>query len=192
MKYNLSQFFILLISLFCFSASAQAADQYSFDPEHSYVEWNINHLGFSTQTGKWFVEGSLLLDPDKAENSQVKISIKVASMVTGIDELNKHLSSALFFDTAQFSLASFVSTKVKLTGKNTALVDGLLTLHGISKPITLKVTLNKLAPNLLSNKMTAGFTATTQLKRSDFGITAFLPEVGDEVGITIGAEANKI
>lgn len=89
----------------------------------------------------------------------------------------------------KYPTAQFVSDKVELTGKNTAKVTGMLTVRGISKPVTLDVTMNKAGKNPVTDRMTVGFTATTTLKRSDFGLKAFLPDLGDDVTIEIGAEA---
>ena len=151
--------------------------------------WHINHLGFSTQTGKWYAHGTLALDKEKPANDKVNVTINIADLVTGIAELNKHLEGKLFFDAAQFPVATFVSDKVNVTGKDTAKVHGILTIHGVSKPVTLNVKLNKVGMSVVTNKMTAGFSATTKIKRSDFGINEFLPDLGDEVKLDIEVEA---
>ena len=176
----------LLISL---STSIQAAETLVIDNQHSYVLWSINHLGFSTQTGKWFVNGTVVLDEANPQNSKVDVTVKIADLITGIPELDKHLKSKLFFDAEHFSTAIFVSDKVDVISKNSAKVHGNLTLHNVTKPITLDVTLKKAGVNPVTKRMTAGFEATTTLKRSDFGINAYLPDLGDEVKIEIGAEA---
>ncbi len=73
-----------------------AAETLTLDPEHSYILWQISHLGFSTQAGKWYVNGTVTLDKDKPENSKVNATIKLADIVTGIPELDKHLKGKLF------------------------------------------------------------------------------------------------
>ncbi|WED43583.1 YceI family protein [Legionella cardiaca] len=168
-----------------------AAETLTLDNEHSYVLWHVKHLGFSTQSGKWYVNGTLILDKDKPENSQVKATVNVADLITGIPELDKHLKAKLFFDAARFPTATFVSNKVDVLSKNSAKVHGTLTLRGVSKPVTLDVVFNKAGKNPVNERMTAGFSATTTIKRSDFGLNAFLPNVGDEVKIEIEAEAYK-
>lgn len=189
---NLVRFFMafLLILPASFSLHA-AAETLTLDPQHTYILWQIKHLGFSTQAGKWYAYGTVTLDQEKPENSKVNATIKVADVVTGIPELDKHLKGRLFFDVARFPTATFVSDKVDVINKTSAKVHGMLTLHGVSKPITLDVTLNKVGKNPINDKMTVGFTATTELKRSDFGLRTLLPDVGDEVKIEIGAEAYK-
>lgn len=183
----------LIISL-CFSLScvANAAETYTIDPSHSYVLWHISHFDFSHPSGKWMVaEGKLILDKEKPQNSKVNVLIHVNDMITGIPELDKHLKSPSFFDIQKFPQATFVSDKVNLTGKDSADVHGILTVHGISKPIILNIALNKMGISPITNKETVGFTGTTNLKRSDFGITSYLPGLGDQVQINIEAEAYK-
>ncbi|KTC93510.1 YceI family protein [Fluoribacter dumoffii] len=179
-----------LLLAFTFSVPTYSApENYTLDKNHTYVLWSIDHLGFSTQYGKWYGTGQLILDKDNPSQSKVNVKIDVADMITGIPELDKHLKSKLFFDTAQFPTATFVSNKVTPKGDNKATVEGTLTLHGVSKPVVLDVTLNKEGMSPISNKMSVGFTATTSINRSDFGINAFLPSVSDKVNLSIGAEA---
>jgi polyisoprenoid-binding protein YceI len=177
------------ISIFLFSFSAQASEKYTLDPQHTAVVWNISHLGFSTPSGKFMAGGTLELDEAKPQNSKVNVVIQMAGLVTGLEELDKHLKGKLFFDTTQFPTATFVSDKVVMGNKKTAKIYGILTLHGVSKPITLDVTFNKTGVNPINNKKTVGFSATAQLKRSDFEINTLLPDVGDEVKLNIQAEA---
>ncbi len=189
---NLFRVFFLFASLFPFSIVINAAPiNYTLDPNHTYVLWHINHFGFSNPSGKWMAAGNLVLDKDNPQNSQVKATIDLNNLATGVAELDKHLKEKLFFDVTQFPTASFVSNSVDVTSKTTAKVHGTLTLHGISKPVTLNVTFNKAAANPITNKDSVGFSATTTLKRSDFGITTLLPGVSDEVKINIEAEAYK-
>jgi len=172
------------------SGTAHATDTYTLDSNHTNIVWNINHFGFSNPSGKFTkAEGTLVLDEAAPANSHVEVTLSPADLVTGIEKLDEHLKSKDFFDVAQFPTASFVSTKVNVTGKDTAKVEGTLTVHGVSKPVTLDVHLNKIGTNMM-NKKTAGFSATTTLKRSDFGISTYLPGLGDEVKISIESEAN--
>jgi polyisoprenoid-binding protein YceI len=185
---------LTLASLLCFAASAPtqaASETYILDPGHTYVLWHVNHFGFSNLSGKWMAKGTLTLDKDDPAKSKVDAIIKVGDIVTGIPELDKHLKQAMFFDVAQYPIATFISNKVTVMPDNTAKVDGILTVHGISKPIILNVKLNKNDVNPINNKMSAGFSASAMIKRSDFGIKGVLPGVADEVNIEIEAEAQK-
>ncbi|HAU1320637.1 TPA: YceI family protein [Legionella pneumophila] len=190
MKRNYRHFIFAILAVFAFSTDIYAEPQtLTLDNQHTYVLWKVKHLGFSTQAGKWYANGQLVLDKDNPQQSKVNVIIKIDDIVTGIPELDKHLKGKLFFDTKQFPTATFVSDKVEVTGKNKAKVYGMLTLHGVTKPIILDVLFNKAGINLLNDRETAGFSATTSLKRSDYGIKALIPEVGDDVEIEIEAEA---
>ncbi len=180
--------FILILGFFA-SFNIYAATQYTLDPTHTAVLWHINHFGFSNPSGKWMAEGTLTIDSAKPQNSQVKAIIHIDQITTGVAKLDEHLMSKDFFDAAQFPTAVFVSSKVIPHGKDKADVEGTLTLHGISRPVVLKVTLNKMGVNPVTQKETLGFTAVTELKRSDFDIKAYLPGLGDNVKINIEAEA---
>jgi polyisoprenoid-binding protein YceI len=183
-------FSIIFILSLTFSAQA-TSETYKLDPSHSYVLWHINHFGFSNPSGKWMADGTIIVDESKPQNAKVSINIPVGNIITGIPKLDEHLKTAEFFDVDKFPTATFVSNKITLTSKDTAKMQGILTLHGISKPITLNVKLNKIGDSPITHKRTAGFTATAQLKRSDYGIKTYLPGLGDDVKLNIEVEAFK-
>lgn len=190
MKRNRIRLIGMFVAAFAFSTSLHAAPEtFILDNQHSYVLWTIKHLGFSTQAGKWYVNGQVILDKEHPDQSKVNATIKIADLVTGLPELDKHLKSKLFLDNDKFPKATFVSDKVQVLSENSAKVEGMLTLHGVTKPVTLDVTLNKAGVNPISNKNAVGFSASTIIKRSDFGMNTLLPDLGDEVAIQIGAEA---
>jgi polyisoprenoid-binding protein YceI len=179
-----------------FSLPAQAAETYTLDPMHTQVVWSINHFGFSNPSGKFaMIEGTLVLDEAKPENSKVDATIQIRNLVTGLDKLNEHLWGDKFFDAAKFPTATFKSTKVEVTGKDTAKVTGDLTVRDITKSVTLEVKLNRLGESMMKKK-TAGFSAVVNLKRSDFGMTTYVakpgegPLLGDDVAISVETEAN--
>jgi polyisoprenoid-binding protein YceI len=180
----------MLALLLSFSFSAAAAESYHFDTNHTHILWHINHFGYSNPAGLWFAEGHLTLDEKNPENSRVEIQVKMKDLVTGIPALDEHLKGKDFLDVAHFPNANFKSTKVVVTRKDAAEVSGILTLHGISKPITLNMILNKNDISPISKKKTAGFSGTAKIKRSEFGITLYLPGLSDEVTLDIQAEAN--
>ncbi|MEO8401590.1 MAG: YceI family protein [Gammaproteobacteria bacterium] len=191
MKSMLRKLFFLLALSSSFVLTAQAETKtYTLDPSHTHVLWHISHFGFSNPSGKWFANGTLMIDEKKLKDSKLDVTIQVADIVTGIPKLDEHLKSADFFDVAKFPTATFVSDKVVPTGKDSAKVYGTLTVRGISKPEVLMVKLNNKGLSPASNKQTMGFSASTKIKRSDFGMTSHLPGLGDEVKIDIEAEAN--
>lgn len=176
------------------SHDAQAAsERYTLDPMHTNVVWSANHMGFSSPSGKFTsVEGTLELDEAAPANSKLTVTIATGSVMTGIEKFDTHLRSADFFDTTVYPTASFASDKVEVGADNTAKVYGNLTLHGVTKPIVLDVKLNKIGDNPMSGKKTAGFSATTVVKRSEFGMNYALPAVADDVIIHIESEATRL
>ncbi len=172
------------------TSSANAAETYKLDPNHTAVIWHVNHFGFSTPSGKFMsVDGEVTLDEANPAASSVKAVIQIAGINSGVAKLDEHLKTPDFFDAAKFPTATFISKRVDLTGKDQAKVAGDLTLHGVTKPVVLDVKLNKIGENMMKLK-TAGFTASTVIKRSEFGMSAYVPNVGDEVRIDIETEAN--
>jgi len=182
---------LLLILSLCSGvySMAMASDAYTIDPMHSYVGYHINHLDFSNQSGKWFVNGTLDIDSAKMQKSSVNIQIKIDDLVTGIPKLDKHLKTTDFFDIAKYPTATFVSSKASAVNNKKFKVEGMLTLHGVSKPVTLMVIENKQAINPMSKIQTAGFSAMTTIRRSDFGMMAYIPAISDEVRLDIEVEA---
>lgn len=182
---------ICIFTAFFIVVSFAAPEKYVFDPTHTYVVWRVNHFGFSHPSGKWLADGTLMADEEKPEDSKLNVKIKLADIVTGIPKFDQHLKSKDFFDVAKFPTATFVSTEIKKTGTDTAEIHGMLTLHGVTKPIVLNVKLNKVDVSPMTQNKTAGFSATALLKRSDFGLDKYAPGVSDEVEVNIEAEAQK-
>lgn len=166
------------------------ADEYEIDASHTHVGFQISHMGFSETYGVFKnVSGTLTLDEAKPETSRVDVTIDVASIDTASEARDEHLKGADFFDVKTFPTMTFKSTKVELTGKDTANVTGDLTLHGVTKPVGLVVKLNKAGESpTKKGRYVAGFSALGKLKRSDFGIKTYLPMIGDEVTIAISSE----
>jgi polyisoprenoid-binding protein YceI len=185
------KYFIAILLLFGASFQpARAADTYTLDPDHTNVVWHVVHFGFSSPSGKFTgVEGKLVLDEKNPEKSTLSVAVKPANVLTGIPKLDEHLRSADFFDVEKFPVATFVSDKIELTGKQTAKVHGTFTLHGIPKPLVLDVKFNKIGEISVVKRKKAGFSATTTLKRSDFGMNFGIPDVSDEVRLEIESEA---
>ena len=198
------KYFIAAAVLAASFATAQAAQQpapavaqvqsgtYALDKSHAKIVWAISHLGFSTYYGEFTgFDAKLVLDSANPANSKLDVSIDVNSVSTNDEKLDAHLKSADFFDTARFPSATFRSTKVERTGPTTARVTGDLTLHGVTKPVTLAVTLNKAAEGPMTKVYTAGFSAEGTIKRTDFGVSAYAPALGDNVKLLISGEFHK-
>jgi len=164
--------------------------EYEFDPNHTSIEFYVNHMGFSNFQGEFQTfDGTLIFDEEKPTDSRVEVTIDANSIDTDVAALDKHLRSPDFFETEKFPKLTFKSKSIEVTGENTGRIIGDLTMHGVTKEVVLNTTLNKSGPNPISKKQSVGFSATATLMRSEFGISKYVPGVGDEVSIRIETEA---
>lgn len=193
----------LIAAAFAAALSAPAAaETFAVDITHSTFLFSANHIGYTNVYGmfrEW--GGEFTFDPAAPEKTTVKISVKTESLDTndrrvqaqgGIRGRDEHLRSADFFNVKEFPTMTFESTKVEKTGEKTAKLHGNITLLGITKPVVLDVTFNKIAPHpvpVYNKVMTAGFSIRGTIKRSDFGMKYGVPGVSDEVGLVIEIEA---
>jgi polyisoprenoid-binding protein YceI len=163
---------------------------YAIDKSHAKIIFAIDHLGFSTYYGVLndFTASSLDFDPAAPQKSALSLTINVAGLVTTDPKLDEKLKSDAFFDVAKFPTATFKSTSTKMTGAATGKLTGDLTLHGVTKPVTLDVTFNGAGSPPMTTIYVIGFNASAKLKRSDFGIKNFIPLLGDEVKLLISCE----
>lgn len=172
------------------SAGAQAKPMnFTLDKPHTQILFSVNHLGFSNSHGKFTdYSGKFTFDPDAPATSNVDVSINSKSLELNDAKWNEHVQSADFLDVAKFPAITFKSTKIDVTGKNTANITGDLTLHGVTKPVVLTTVFNKIGQHPMTGKKVAGFSATTAIKRSEFGIVTAIPNVADDVIITLEVE----
>jgi len=172
-------------------ASMQShAGTYTLEPDYTQGVVRWNHLGFSNPAAQFSQgQGTLEFDPADPAMSSVKVTIPLATLNTGVPALDEHLRSEDFFESARFPTVTFTSTGVAKTAANRLTVKGDLSLHGVVKPVTLAVTIVKIGLNPRTNLPTVGFDATTTLKRSDFGLGRFVPQVSDEVQLHIISQA---
>lgn len=188
---NLKQFALAGL-LFLSSAAAQAAGNYNIDPTHTQVQFTYSHMGFSNITGRFDqVESEFNLDTADLTQSSVSVTIPVASISTGVEKLDQHLLGADFFNAEQFPTATFKSTGVTAAGEGKLAVAGDLTIHGVTRPVVMDVTVNKIGEHPMAKVPAAGFDARFAIKRSDFGLGAYVPVVGDEVSLYITVEARQ-
>ncbi len=163
---------------------------YKIDPNHTDVVARWSHFGFSHPIANFLqADGTLVYDAAKPTASRVEVTLPLAGLDAQVPDLTEHLRSADFFDAAQFPNATFKSTSVKAAGKGKLIVVGDLTIKGVTKPVTLNVTFNKAGVHPLGKREAIGFDATATVKRSEFGLGAYVPNVSDEVTLTITTEA---
>ena len=184
---------LLLPALFAlaFAGSASAA-RYEIDANHTQVRFTYTHLGYSHISGRLGqVSGTFDFDPAKPAASSIDVLIPLASLSTGVPKLDTHLSSAEFFDIATYPTASFKSSKVSVVSAGKLKVAGDMTIHGVTKPVVLDVTINKLGEHPMRKSPAAGFDASATIKRSDFGVGGMVPMVSDEIRLDITLEAQQ-
>src|SRR5690349_23892137 len=172
---------VTLITLLVVNSSVFAADgakvgvaeKYDIDASHSGVVFGWNHFGFSNPAARFDqIEGTVLLDKADLTKSSISVSLPVEGLDTGVAKLDEALKSPDFLDATKYPTITFKSTKVEQTGENSLKITGDLTVHGVTKPVTLDARVNKIGifeiPGLIKAQ-TAGFDATTVIRRSDFG-----------------------
>lgn len=173
------------------SAAVQVGS-YAIDSSHTLVQFSVNHFGISDYFGTFpGATGSLTIDPKNIATAKLDVTVPVASVSTTNATLDKELVSADWFDAARYPSIRFVSTKVTRTGGNGATVTGNLTMHGVTKPVTLNATFNAAAVNPLNKAYTLGFKATGVIKRTEFGVSKYAPLVSDETTLTITSAFEK-
>lgn len=164
---------------------------YALDKSHAKLNWAVSHFGFSTYNGEFTgFDARLTLDAARPERSSLAVTIDAASVETNDDKLDEHLRSPDFFDAAKHPAATFRSTRVVPTGGRTARVMGDLTLRGITKPVTMNVTLVGAGHNPVTKAFTVGFAAEATIRRSQFGIATYSPAIGEAVVLSISGEFN--
>ena len=172
-------------------AARVAAGNYEVDSRHTQVNWQVNHFGFNDYFGLFGdITGSLDIDPANLATAKVDVTIPITSVATSSAGLTTHLQSPDFFDVAKFATARFVSTEVAVDGQR-AVIKGDLTMLGVTKPVELESRFEGAGANPMNKKATIGFHASTTIKRSEWGITKYVPMVGDEVKLRISVAFEK-
>ncbi|KEJ90190.1 YceI family protein [Sulfitobacter donghicola] len=184
---------LVMAALLSASASmAFAAEKYTLDSSHSQVVFSYEHLGFSTTYGMFSgFEGEIMFDQDSPANSSVSVSMPTKSMFTGWEKRDSHFMADDFFGATDEDVITFSSTSIKVTGDDTAMITGDLTMNDVTKSVVLDAKLNQVADHPIAGKPWVGFNATATLLRSDFGVGKFAPHVSDEVKVVISLEAAK-
>jgi len=176
-----------------------APDAYTIDPFHTYVQFEVDHVGgISRMRGRFDKSAGKFTLDQAAKAGSLDVTIQTASVSTGDNDKgnrprarDEHLRSPDFFNVAEFPTMTFKSTKVVFKGDNLGSIEGNVTLLGVSKPLTLNVERWKCMPHPQSKKDMCGGNATGTLKRSDFGMKFGIPGVGDELALWIEVEGYK-
>ena len=184
---------LLVVSTIFLSFKAVEPSSWSLDKNHAKLGFTITHLMVSEIEGNFKNFDAKIAAPKvDFTDAVVEMTAETTSVNTDNEKRDNHLRTADFFDVAKFPLMTFKSTSFKKSGLKTYKVKGDLTMHGITKPVTLDVICN-IGADPMSKKPIAGFKITGKLKRSDFGIGSTFPAamLGDEVSITANGEFHK-
>lgn len=179
---------ILLTSLLAVATTPAfaAAQKYDIDSGHTQVQFTWNHFGFSNPSATLEkISGDFELDTADLTKSTISVTLPLEGLHTGVPKLDEHLKSPDFFDAAKNPNITFKSSKVEKSGADHLKVTGDLTVHGVTKPVTLDVKVNKIGDNPMMKSASAGFDADTTIKRSEFGVDKYIPNVSDEIKVHI-------
>ena len=172
--------------------SAVKPGAYTIEPSHTRVLFSVSHMGFTTWYGEFpGASGQLVLDPAHPDASHLDVTVPVAAVSTTNAKLDGELRSRDWFDADRFPTASFHSTHITLAGPSDAEVAGDLTLHGVTRPVVLHAHFNGAGVNPVAHDYTAGFEVSGVIKRSEFGVTKYVPLVGDDTRLIISAAFDK-
>lgn len=174
------------------------AGHYVLDKTHASVVAKLKHMGFSNYQFRFTkVDADFTYDPKAPEASKINVTIDPASVdtATGGDafglKFNKELAGDGWLEAAKYPTVTFVSTAVNVGDGQHGTVTGDLTLHGVTKPVVLDVTFNGVGSGMIPLQTRTGFSATTTIKRSEFGVSKYVPLVGDDVTLNIEVEFEK-
>jgi len=162
------------------------------DDRHAYLSFSYSHLGLSNpQLFFRDFDATLELDGGNMSNTAVNITIDAASIDSSVPELDDDLKSAEFFDVANHPEITFRSTAYEQASEDTGRLTGELSVRGVTKPVTLDVKINSAAMNRMTRKEMIGVSVTGTINRSDYGLNAYMPIVGDELSLDIQVEFEK-
>jgi polyisoprenoid-binding protein YceI len=165
---------------------------YKSEQGHAYVAFTYWHQGYTKPILRWGeTNATIVFDNENPENSTLEVMIPVSSIDSGVPKFDEHLVSADFFDAANHPTITFKSTAVNQVLQGKGSVMGDLTVKGITKPVLFTGRINKVGKNFRSGVDMFGVSAVASVKRSDFGVDKYAPNVGDDVEIMVEVEFQK-
>jgi polyisoprenoid-binding protein YceI len=176
-----------------FDFSALPAGTYTDEDGHAYIQFSYDHQGYSRPVLRWSeFDASVTFDPSAPENSTLNVTIPAASIDSMVPAFDGHLKSADFFDVETYPTITFRSTSLDINPDGTGTITGDLTIKDITRPITFDGVINKVGQNFRSGVDMFGISGTGTLKRSDYGVGKYAPNVGDEVQLVMEVEFQKV
>ena len=167
--------------------------EYVIDSDHSKITWAVSHLGFSMYRGQITgVTGTMRIDPTTPGTTALTVSIPLRNVTSLNKELDDQLAGKDWFNVAEFPNATFQASRVEVTGLRKARILGDLTLKGVTRRIVIEARFNAAGTHPVDNRYTVGFDGRTKFKRSDFGLSTFVPAISDEVILQLEAEFKAV
>ena len=188
--------FLIFLAAICVCAPAKAGETFKIDPSHSTIGFKVRHM-LGAAKGKFTkFNGAIEVDRDHPEQSSVNVTIQTASIDTAIAKRDEHLRSADFFNVEKYPQITFKSRGVKQTGANTGDIAGDLSMHGVTRPITLHVQLLGDPQAAVKSSTTRWRVSTAPIRRSQFGLVfsksaETVSMIADEVSLDIEIEAQR-
>jgi polyisoprenoid-binding protein YceI len=181
--------FTLITALAMAATAAAQAGTWQIDPNHTAAQFSVRHLGVSTVRGAFTkVSGSAKHDPADPSKDSLDATIDANSIDTRVEMRDKDLRSPNFLDVEKYPTITFHSRQTKVAGPGKLLITGDLTIHGVTKEVVLDVDGPSAPIKDPWGNQRIGASATTKIKRQDFGVSGLPGVVGDEITITIDAE----
>lgn len=172
--------------------SLAPSGHYALEKNHASITFKVLHMGYAYYTMRFNdFDANLDVDAKAPEKSKVDVTIQAKSLDANNPKLTEHVGTADFLDYAKYPTITFKSTGIEKTGDHTAKITGDMTIHGVTKPVVLDATFNGGSLHPMMKQYDLGFSATTTIKRSDFGVSGFIPLVGDDIQVAIETEFLK-
>ncbi|HEY8024921.1 MAG TPA: YceI family protein [Burkholderiaceae bacterium] len=179
------------VTALCFTGSAWAADTYTFDPEYTIPVFEVGHLGFTTQRGRFDkTQGKVVLDM-AAKKGSVEFTVFTKSLDMGSRAWTVHVSSEGLFNVEKFPTMTYKSDKLIFENDKVVGAEGEFTLLGVTKPLAVTVNRFNCGTNPINHKAMCSGDITATIKRSDFGMTKYIPTVSDDISISVPVESYR-
>lgn len=183
---------LVIFSVLTLMAASASAQVYNIDASHTYPSFEADHMGLSIWRGKFTkTTGKIVLDRQSATGGNVEIVIDASTVDFGHAKMNEKARGDEMFNVAKFPHVLFKSTALKYEGERLVMVDGEMTMLGITKPLSLRITHFKCVLHPLHKREVCGADAHGRFDRSDFGMNIGLPRFSPEIKLAIQVEGVK-
>ena len=180
-----------LLSLFAAAPALAAVETYTIDPRHTFPAFEVPHLGFSLQRGRFNKTSGKVTVDREARQGSIDVIIDATSVSTGVDKLEEHVRGEDFLNTAKFPTITFKSSSLAFEGDKVKSAAGELTMAGVTRPVTLNAEMFNCGAHPVNKKPMCGGEFVARIKRSDWGIKYGIPALGDEMTLRINVEATR-